>query len=155
MNTEHHDTEHHARVWNGNFHPFNEISGDFDLDAFARQLRLRHLQKELLRELLKQLEIKIWFWSKHESEDISDHRRDSPGFEINVFWQDLFVGSANLFHLLEKPFESEWNEIGYEHEIVALNKLKTMIDNAIELRQQKLGEQSADENASHGSSVGD
>jgi hypothetical protein len=118
-----------GEICDGSFYPFLNGSGDFDLDEFAQRLQLDHVQKELFYELIKQLEIKIWF-----SEKLAD---GSPRLEINVFWFEDHISGLNLIDLLKGPFETYVGEINPEKEIEVLSALKTKIDNAIELRWEE------------------
>jgi hypothetical protein len=109
----------------GSFYPFLDGIGDFDLDEFAERLHFKPLQKELFYELIKQLEIKIWFSAS----------ADSPDLALDVFWFDHHVSGLNLFDLLKCSFAIDGDGISFESEIEALNKFKVIIDHAIELRR--------------------
>jgi hypothetical protein len=141
-------TSRHATLRNDKFYPFDWISGDFDLKAFSKRMRLRPLQRELFKELMKQYELTIWFWEK-DDDDKDDRRRDSPGLELLCFMPchadcvSVHISSANLLEMLEGALLDDSEFLEYEQEIVAIEKLSALCNRAIELRRQKINERDA------------
>jgi len=125
-------SDHHEDVRSGNFYPFGRLwHSAWKFDVLAERLGLSHLQRELLSELLKDIEIKIWFFDKEHG---------APGLEVVVFWEidqgDTHVASANLLDVLEDTFGNT-DQLETAEEIAALTKLRDEIDKAIAKRQSK------------------
>ena len=126
----------HATVsWDGYFSPFTQVFGDWSEEDFINRLRLRRVQQALFSELLHQFDFNIWFWESDE-----DSKPGSPGLELNCFAPGAVpddkrhVSSCNLFDLLNDAFDRE-NTLGPEQEIVALEKLKALCEDAIKDRR--------------------
>jgi hypothetical protein len=112
----------------GTFYPFEFPTArvGFDYDEVAKRLELNALQKQLLWLFLCQINIQVWF----EEENMISQLR------LNVFWESEPVADVGLARLLGDLFESD-GQIDDEKEITALEKLKTIIDHGIELREQR------------------
>jgi hypothetical protein len=112
----------------GRFYPFEFPTArvGFDYDELAKRLELNALQKQLLWLFLCRINIQVWF----EEENMISQLR------LNVFWDEEPVADVGLARLLGDLFESD-GQIDDEKEITALEKLKTIIDHGIELREQR------------------
>jgi len=143
--------EMHALLDDDKFRPFGNVFGDFDYDAFGERMRFRPLQRELFQEIIRQLDIQIWFWD--EDKTGKDLRDDPPGLELVVFMpcgcagDTLHISSANLLEMLERAFvpfrRNDWTEIGCDEEIAVLEKLKALCDEGIKYRRDVKARQEA------------
>lgn len=116
------------------FYPFRdiEIEGtDMQFDCMADDLGLTRTQKALLWRQFRDMEICFWF-GNHDARD----KKMIPTLEVIAFWDCNTISSADLIGKLEIYFRENRNEIGDEGEIVALNRLKAVIDAAISEREK-------------------
>jgi hypothetical protein len=115
-----------------NFHPF--VRSSFDLGLLLKQLDLSQPQDALLRRLLRELEVHIWFTDVNDDDKTPDNH-----LAACVWWE----GRDGALNLVSKANLADWlrgalverNIIGDEAEIEALEKLKAVIDEAIAVRR--------------------
>src|SRR5262249_11486738 len=74
----------------GYFYPF--VSSDFDFDHVVQQMGLSPPQEALLKRLIPELEIHIWFSNREDDEDDGDDDEDNEDddnnhLQICVFWE--------------------------------------------------------------------
>lgn len=121
-----------------NFYPFDRIyeTDNEEIDGLLKLLDLSKARLALLWELLRRFEINVWF----DDDDKSD-----PHLTVNTFWNMNHVGSMPLIELLEHIvfFDENHQDIGRDAEIVALTKLKSLVEQAIASRQKTEAEAAA------------
>jgi hypothetical protein len=110
------------------FFPFEDVEPT-DIDVLEL-LNLSKVRAALLWQLLRRLELRVWF---------NDYAEEGhPVIELQTYWDMNHVASMPLTELLEHlvAFHSDAPDIGRDEEIAALTDLKTLIEKAIASRQQ-------------------
>jgi hypothetical protein len=109
-------------------YPFR--NSDFAIDEVLDELALSKPRLGLLKRMLNELAVTIWFSTGDNG--------SSPFVELLVFWEDSeidsLVSKTDLPSFLERVFNQR-NELGDEEEIIALEKLKAVIDAALKTRR--------------------
>lgn len=122
------------------FYPFEaslRVSAN-DFQDLIDSLDLDKARLALLWQLLRRFEIAAWFCDDVDDDD----NGTGPRIEIATFWDLNHVASVHLTTLLEHIVTFD-NDIGLDEEIVALTKLKDLIEKAIASRQQQQPEAAA------------
>ncbi len=119
---------------NGFFHPWGEdidAGADFDLkQSFPPQLHYLHQrQMDVLNDILAELNIGIWPTDGHDQENPDGCRLVNVAFGPGDCW----AGNIDLAHALTVGL-ADHNQCGPKSELIALRKVRAVIDEAIAAR---------------------